>query len=101
MRDLPKQARVPNVVSMRKREPGIGQATRSELRRRRKASKLSQREVASRCGVAYGLISTIDVGREGGSVTVDSLVAYARGLGTQGWRVLRDVEEAAYGEDAP
>lgn len=100
MRDLPKQARAPKILSMSNREKPIGPATRAALTRRRTASKLSQREVAARSGVAYGLISTIDVGRDGGgSVTVDSLVSYARGLGTNGWRVLRDVEEAIYGDD--
>jgi hypothetical protein len=29
---------------------------------------------------------------------LDTFVQYARALGTQGWRVLRDVEEGLYGE---
>lgn len=83
-------------MSTRKR-PVVGQEARAELKRRRAAGNLSQRAVASRGGLSHGVVGWLDGGETGG-VTVDNFVAYARGLGTQGWRVLRDVEERLYGE---
>lgn len=76
----------------------IGQAARKELKQQRTARKLTQRGVAERGGFHHGVVGWLD-GNDSGTLTLDSFVLYARGLGTQAWRVLRDVEESLFGED--
>lgn len=83
---------------MNKRDPILGAAARKELKSRRQAGNLSQRVVAAKGDVHHGVIGWSD-GRDPGGLSLDTFVAYARGLGTQAWRVLRDVEESVYGED--
>jgi transcriptional regulator with XRE-family HTH domain len=97
MRALTNWRQHTSILGMANRIRPVGQATRAELARRREAVSLSQGAVAERGEVSRSVVGWID-GKAPGSVTVDTLVAYARGLGTQGWRVLRDVEEALHGE---
>lgn len=82
---------------MKKRERPVGQAARRELRRRREAGNLSQTQVADRMEANRGIVGWID-GTDAGGVMLDTFVAYARALGSEGWRVLRDVEEDLFGE---
>jgi transcriptional regulator with XRE-family HTH domain len=85
------------MFSMKKRERPVGQAARKELRRRREAANLSQTAIADRMGANRGIVGWID-GADGGGVMLDTFVQYARALGTEAWRVMRDVEEDLYGE---
>lgn len=90
-------ARKIRMTSMKKRERPVGQAARAELRKRREAGNLPQTTVAERMGSNRGIVGWIDGGDPGG-VMLDTFVNYARALGTDAWRVLRDVEEEMYGE---
>jgi len=62
-----------------------------ELRKTRLAAGLTQEQVAVRAKVSREYVSQIERGKY--RVTVDVLVRLCAAMGTQGWKVLRQVEE--------